>query len=190
MRMQRKMMMRLIAVAVVCAAGQGAWATVFSVELEDSLGPHLFGVVDTTTDTFTITSWTENPGSPDIWRPAPGSFPMTLPALNSLGQSHDVPDDWDGTIPTWWGFVGPQVNELDWLDGTPESFQEARLGWGGGGFGTVISVNTEDNIFNGLPIEPSTTLGRFVQANITEIPEPASLGLLGLGLLVVARRRR
>src|SRR5438874_345239 len=72
-------------------------------------GPEIHGQVNTTSNTFAITSWVENPGGIEWWTPAPASLPLHYSALTSSGAVYDVPDIWDGHM-VGWGFISDLSN--------------------------------------------------------------------------------
>ena len=188
-----------LVLGLMLAVPIGAGAAVFDVEFNDFDGPHWTGQVDTTTDTLTIQTWVENPGLPDVFSPA--SLPLTLDALtiNGVGGPFDVPDNWDGTISTTWGFIfGAPNASIVWNEGTPTPFHNTtRFGWGGLADGGVPLFSAWTHLSMGDVPGSSPTTNSFLRADtvtVTEvvIPAPAAgwMGLVLLGGMVRGGRQR
>ena len=116
-------------------------ATLFNVELIDNNGPHITGVVDTASDTFTVNTWTENPGGYNFLTPT--NLPRVYNAMTGSPScpfdtpNYDVSDEWDGTIGPDWAFIYPTGSRSSWewsqpVD-TPNLWND---GWGSRGFDT------------------------------------------------------
>ena len=124
---ERNTIMKKYLLGVVCAfllylfgSVSPANAALFSVDFNDYDGPHWTGYIDTTNDTLTITGWTENPEPSwqHFWSPADTSIPMIWDAVNGSGLGYDVPDNWDGTFGTNWGFLSRvPLSEINFVDG-------------------------------------------------------------------------
>ena len=120
----------LIAVAFCLVPTTFAQAELVFINYNVATGPNWNGTVDTAANTLTITSWQEQSGGALGWTPA-----MPLPvwsAVNSSGNSYDVPDTFDGTISFSWGFISPvSVTAMSWNEGTVQStFSNYYTGWG------------------------------------------------------------
>ena len=158
-----------------------------------STGPEIHGEVNTLTNTFTVTSWVENPGGSNWWTPAPSSLPLTYTALTPSGAVFDVPDNWNGII-FGWAFICDLTNAaIQWNEGTYTSDTVRHHGWGGsiGIAGTVILSATATYAWDNTPVG-NNGFGTFTFTSVHTIPEPASLGtsLLGAGALLFRRPRR
>ncbi len=143
---------------MVLAIGKAAE---FSVHLIDEIGPVIDGVVDTSTDTFQIKSWTNSPGATHYWTPKPNQLPLTLRAykLGKNALSFDVPDNWDGTMDGW-VFALPveqELGQIEWEQGSTTIWKETSFGWGGFRRGTdIICVGGRGgaSVLNYAPVEP------------------------------------
>jgi hypothetical protein len=127
------------------------------------------GIVDTTTDTFSIYSWTDTSLS---WTPSSTQFPIEMQAFTSSGSRYDIPDLWDGTM-SGWAFllpIGQDLTTVQWVQGQPNGWKGASFGWGGlrnsGGIIVLRSRNTlcyipnapnsvTDKTINNIQISPS-----------------------------------
>lgn len=175
-----------VALPILTANCSGA---LYDVELIDSDGPHIVGQVDTLTDKFTINSWTENTGGVVWW--SPSDLPRTYDALTTTGL-YDVPNNWDGTIGTDWGFINPlTLFDNSWTNGSFHAPTLIREGWGGrvDGFG-VIDVSRNETRWLNLPFNSNSVAEiAFNSVIVTPIPEPTALALATLSLLAAASYR-
>jgi hypothetical protein len=169
-----------------------ASATLFDVELVNASGPHILGQVDTLTDTFTITAWTENPLGTAWW--SPSDLPRTYVALTGSGP-FDVPDAWDGTIGTDWAFINSQtLSEAGWINGafSPLGPTLIRDGWGGGVNGSgAIDTSFTQTVWTNVPFTLNSVapLG-FNSVTVSVVPEPSTLTMAAVGAILLALIRR
>lgn len=170
----------------------GANAAIFSVSLNDFDGYQISGTVDSATDVFTITSWSESGGFAG-WLPENASLPIILSARTQIGL-FDVPDDWGGTIDNSWGFISDLSNNaLVWSDG---DYTETKrhFGWGAGisSTGSILTSSSEDTLRWSPTGATTINTYTFDEVSVTSIPEPSSSFLLWVGALglAMARRRR
>ncbi len=103
----------------------------FDVHLQ-SKDVEIKGWVDTTTNTFTIASWSDASGV--CWTPQGKGLPLVLRAYKQDGTAFDVPDDWDGQL-SGFAFLlsaDQDLRSVMWNEGTPDPFWKgASFGWGG-----------------------------------------------------------
>ena len=166
-------------------------ASVFNVTFTDNDGPQWTGQVDTAADTVLITSWTENPGGSIFWTPS--ALPLVWDAVDSSGTGFDVPDNWDGTIDTTWGFLSPVIlNSISFNEGT---FPNAPIkpGWGILENAGTIDANTSEVIINLWPVSADLATASIADnVEISPIPLPPAAYLFGsgiLGLIGIARKK-
>lgn len=107
----------ILTLALGVAVPQPACGTLYSVDFNDFNGPHWTGIVDTTSDTLTITKWVQNPsGLVDEILIIGGPISDVLPATTQgerirwdppsfADAPYDVPDNWDGKIGSDWAFI-------------------------------------------------------------------------------------
>lgn len=168
----------------------GANAAIFAVSLNDFDGYQISGTVDSATDVFTITSWSESGGFAG-WLPENTSLPITLSARTQVG-SFDVPDNWGGTIDSSWGFISDQSNNaLVWSDGDYTELNR-HFGWGAAiaQFGLINTSSSEDTLRWSPTGATSVSTYTFDEVSVSLIPEPSLAFLLGVGALGLAMARR
>ncbi|WP_368184044.1 hypothetical protein [Aestuariibius sp. HNIBRBA575] len=186
----------------LCAASLPAQATLYDVTL---FWPHHMewqGVVDTTTDTFTLTSWTNILDA--LSEPILDQMPIVFTAQTTSGF-FDVPDDWNGTIGNNWGFVSnSSFGEIDWVVDPNLRYEHAQLGWGSrsnarGGF---IDFSYRERSLGWVAYDTFSALtADGVRVSVIEapralppVPAPAGLPLvatlmIGAGLFIRKRRK-
>jgi hypothetical protein len=181
----------ILVLSLVCLFGAGpASATVFFIELIDTDDQlTIRGEVDSATNKLTVTSW-ENIGPIAFWNPDPGvpsNLPISYTALDSVGVNFDVPDNWDGTISSDWGFVADLPNTaIAWVEG---AYVEVirHHGWGAGVQAVGgLDVSQNEFVWHWTPTGSDTFDDiTFETVNVTVIPEP-SVGVLLFSGLVAA----
>ncbi len=166
-------MFKYLNILVLLFAFSPAHATLYKVTFTEMGGSQWTGQVDTEDDTLTIISWTPyNAGADVHWHPA-DTTPLVFNAVtqeysdNPILQSYDIPDEWNGEIEDFWGFLGPEVGELHWLYGMKarklydddfegyRSLEEHRLGWGLQYYNGLndISFEPSELHFTSVPVE-------------------------------------
>jgi len=165
---------------------------VFQVELKDNDGPHVFATVNTTTDSMTINTWTEIAGNFEYWTPS--DLPRVYPAINSVGGTYDVPDNWDGTIDSNWGFVNPdKLPVAGWTEGSYAALALVHDGWGGRiDAGGNVSVGFDETTLQSVPwaVGNASPADLDFISVVEIIPEPTTLTLAALALLPLGWSRR
>ncbi len=120
------------------------------------------GKVDTTTDTFTIDSWTNGAGA-RTWAPVPSSLPWDWPAVTGATcDTYDIPDNWDCTIGDDWGFIdASDLRTRQWEQGTWKFSDTMWVAWGAsaGSFNRCGTANYSwgETRFEGAPNGESGT---------------------------------
>lgn len=193
-----KTVFKLLALTTLSLSA-GVNAALFDVEYHNIDGSQWTGVVDSSTDKLTLTSWVEGAGGQSWWTPVdPTSLVFT--AVNSSYGSYDVLDSWDGTIGSNWGFLSDLGKDsIAWNEGVFTG-NSSRFGWGiGESNNGSLSANYDETR---LLWSPNSSTGNswqilsgddFVSVNAREgtVPTPASLFLISLGLIgIMATRRR
>ena len=98
-------------------------AILLDVVFHDSDGVYWTGQVDTTADTLRIDLWQGNLGSTTFWSPHSSELPMLWTAVDAghivdTPTTYDVPDTFDGTDMTGWGFLSPfDASAIFWNEG-------------------------------------------------------------------------
>lgn len=166
-------------------------ADLFNVQFTDNDGPQWTGVVDTSTDQLSFTSWSENGGGIDFWT-------LKLPtdswsAVTSSGATYDVPDDWDGLISTSWAFTAPHPLSWpgQWNENT-STIDNYYAGWGGYRWKDSFFVGSEQMTLRIIPVNPltyHTADADSVTVTAQGVPEPSTGALFLIGLAVSAGRR-
>lgn len=199
MHIRRLLPSALLSLALLGSFVTPLRATLFSVHLgwSGTGSFDVYGSVDTSTDSFTINSWT---GSGSPWTPDAGEFPITLQAqtLAGLGTSvaYDVADNWDGTM-SGWAFLlppGTSVGDLTWNQGTP-LLPTSSFGWGGfrgaNGFTGAIGGVGGATAFHYVPSSVGATSVTLTQVQIQSVPDVGStFGMLGAALAALGLIRR
>ncbi len=154
-------------------------SSTFDVYLRGKKGQEIKGQVDTGSDSFVISSWSDP--SKSTWTPQAGELPLTLDAFTADGQTYDVPDDWNGKI-SGWAFLLPAERDLltvQWNEGAPTEFwQGASFGWGGlrnrpGKVVTGKESSDETKRFRYVPMAGNSTSDiSFDTVTITPAPSP------------------
>lgn len=192
----RSSMIVLLAMVIVGPCG----AATFDVTAPPvPAGIGFTGVVDTTADTFLLTSVTDGASPQPFWTI---SAPILMNALNSAGLPYDVPDAWDGTIDSTWGFVGPQLGSITVFNegSVTSAWNLWTTGWGGmiNSGGTPIMGPTHLNAMANWPYTATNSAGFWItqpghgtlSVTSSTIPLPTALPM-GLALIgALAWRRR
>jgi hypothetical protein len=182
----------------------------------DNGGPHWTGVVDTVSNTLTINTWIDLPGTPEFWTPNLTALPLVWPAVKSNGSPYDVPDNWTGHIDASFGFVSPtSVRNMQWNEGVwgqAPGFSlppDADLYPGWGGVRKPVNVNGVTQLMydtsadeTSMPLLPISSLGLAIsdRATVTAtilanveaeaVPETSAFlfaGLIAVGALLAAK---
>jgi len=187
---------RAIALALSSLAlASGAHAALYSV-VAPPAAIGFTGVVDTTADTFTLTSVTDGAGGNDFWTI---SAPVVMNAVDSGGAAYDVPDAWDGTIDSTWGFLGPFLATIPFNEGSATgTWSDWSTGWGAfeNPAGTIITTAGHNGPLHNWAYTSTNSNGYWITQpahgplTITLVPAPGAAALFGLGGLCAARRRR
>ncbi len=170
--------------------------------------------VDPTNETFYLSYaaslYTLNPANGattligDFIGPDPGGNPIGLVidiAIDNQGNmfAHSISTDAlysidkSNAAATFIGFSGLAANFAQGMDFDPVSNQLYAAIYTGGGTGSYGTWDTTSGVFTeilDLPSFPDPGSGRELEMAITRVPEPATLTLLGLGAMVLLRRRR
>ena len=191
--------MRSISFLVVMILAPLAQAAEYSVRLNSSAGPMIAGIVDTTGDTFRITSWTDGSVKPQFRIPMASQLPLTLQAFTASGSRYNLPDTWNGNIgeTAGWAFFLPVDQDLttvQWIQGQPIDFwRKASFGWGGlrNSLGGIV-LRERDSLCYLPYAEPSSSVGSFTlsQVLIARVPEPGTIAMLTIGVAALRLRPR
>lgn len=196
----KKLAATVATIATLALGSLPLHASLFSIHLTSNYDNlDITGTVDTSTDTFTINTWTSGPGL--SWTPAGSEFPITLSAYTLAGfgtsVAYDVADNWDGTM-SGWGFMLPEgtgVGDMAWNEGTA-SLVASSFGWGGfrGANGYTADLGgIGAGTFQYMPMSNGAVSATLNMVEITGVPDAggtAALLAAALGLLVVGRSRR
>jgi hypothetical protein len=113
-----------------------------------------------------------------------------------------MPSNWDGTIGTNWGFVGPLLGDIQFDQGQVNStWSNWTTGWGAmiNASGQYLTDETQINSMANWPYTTTGALDYWITQpghgtmTITPIPEPNTLVLCAIALTTLAfygRRRR
>ncbi|NIZ62783.1 hypothetical protein DL239_17580 [Sedimentitalea sp. CY04] len=177
---------RAFAVATTfCLAPLTSHAATFDVAYTDNDGPQWTGIVDSTTDTFTILSWAEGAGGIGYWTPTSASLPLLFNAVTAALDPFDVPDDWDGTIGNNWGFLSDLIkSDIEWQEGN-FSGNNSHLGWGISQVNNgSISSSVGESYFL---YTPRSSTGNYLSTansvSVTSVPSPVPLPAAGFLLI-------
>ncbi len=187
---------RTIALALSSLAlASGAHAALYNVSTPvTSIG--FTGIVDTVADTFTLTSVTDGVGGLDFWTI---SAPVVMNAVDSAGLAYDVPNTWDGTIDSTWGFLGPLLSGISYNEGSATgTWSDWSTGWGAfmNSAGTVYTTASHNGPLHNWVFTSTSSIGYWITqpghgpVSSTLVPAPGAAALFGLGGLCAARRRR
>lgn len=189
-------MYKMAIVLVLMMMSISAHATLYDVTYNNTDTVSWTGIVDTSTDTLTLSTFADNPGNKPIWTPTNPTNIVFHAVLGNLA-AFDVSDTWDGAIGTTWGFLSdltkPQIN---WNEGNFVG-NSSRLGWGFGenNIGGTSPLHDE-GFFGWTPYSASGNWG-VAGGNVTvtlreegAIPAPAPFALMSLGLLGLGYSRR
>lgn len=183
---QPRVISTMVALLIATATCGVAQARLIGIEFRDPDGPQWTGIVDTTLDHLTILTWFENPGGIEFWTPDRRSLPLVWPALDSTGNSFDVPDAFRGTITDQFAFVSPsRISEMAWNEGVSDAMltQSSAAGWGGG-FDEILRTDATEAFFGPIPFSASGLAAEFgTIKTVPEVPEPTALLLGGVYLL-------
>ncbi len=188
----------LTALALTAALASGANAALYSVSTPGwSGGIGFTGIVNTTADTFTLTSVTDGVGGLDFWTIA---APVVMNAVDSSGLSYDVPDAWNGTIDSTWGFLGPELSAISFNEGSANAtWSDWHTGWGAfeNPSGSVFTTSTHTGAMRNWPFTSTNGNGYWItqpghggQLTITLVPAPGTAALFTISGAIGARRRR
>lgn len=190
---------RTLALSLSCtslAVAASTHAALFAVNAPATPdGVSFSGIVDTSADTFTLHNVVDGAAGNTFWTI---SSPVVMHAVDSAGLAYDVPNAWDGTIDSTWGFVGPLLSAVAFNEGAaPAVWSTWSTGWGAymGPDGTIQSNNTHDGQLQNW-VYTSGYGGQWVTqaghglVNVTLVPAPGSAVLFGVSGLVGMRRRR
>jgi|GEM_PF-2256859 len=181
----------LLLSAMLALPASGA---VLAVELESRYGPRWTGSVDTLADTFTLEGWTENPGLSEAWTPWPSSLPIVFHARAAAGGAYDVPDDgWSGAIGPDWAFIGPDLGEIRWRQGSAPLFSGygVRVAWGAtSSLGQGLDFS-RDEFTGGAVLLARNLMSTGIRFDrVAIVPEPgAAVLMLAAGGAAATRRR-
>ena len=177
------------------ALAASAHAALFSVSAPPgSIG--FTGVVDTAADTFTLTSVSDGAGGLEFWTI---SAPIVMNAVDSGGAAYDVPDAWDGTIDSTWGFLGPLLADISYNEGSATgTWSDWSTGWGAfmNPGGTISTTAGHNGPLHNWVFTSTNSNGYWITQpghgplTVTLVPAPGAAALFGLGGLCAARRRR
>ena len=123
----------------------------------------------------------------------PSALPLVWAALASSGAAFDVPDFWDGTIDSTFGFLSPvTVDLVAWNEGTLISSAPATPGWGASvGVSGLLDTSRNQTFTELIPINTSSFLTEQADTvTVTLVPEPSTALLLAFGLMAMAVGRR
>ncbi len=200
--MSKLLKKRMACAVLALATANSAQAIVYDVSIDWENYLNWTGVVDTTTDTFTLTSWTTIEGR--TFTPLADQFPITFTAQTATG-SFDVADSWDGTIGSDWAFVSSMtLADVDWIESFYSSFSDLYLAWGGRA-GLFAPFDYSDNEGRlgwvptgaGLLTSPHNVVSVVTEAgapSLPAVPTPTSFPLMatllgGAGLFLRRRKK-
>jgi hypothetical protein len=119
-----------------------------------------------------------------------GAWSNSLSGRYGLGISSGPVDTTDAGGQTAWGTIGQGGNVWEWLetasDGSNNSTTELRDQRGGSWFSQANAVNSSVRVEQNPFVEGEYNTG----FRVASVPEPSSISLLGLGVVIVAIRRR
>ncbi len=166
-------------------------ATVFHIDFNDFDGVHFTARVDTGTDQLTFLTWEENPGGNTHFVPVlSGMLPWV--AVDDTMAPFDVPDDWDGTIGSNWGFLAQQNrDQITWQNG-PAGNPQSTPGWG---IAIIppFSANFDETQLNAIPVSASNATQSVADVvTVAAVPEPSMFAfcVVACGCWYLHRRRR
>jgi len=193
-RSQSAVVTALLTAALAPASAFGA---LFMVDASATSGAIGFsGVVDTAADTFTVNTVTDGAGGLDFWTI---SAPLVLNAVDSGGGAYDVPDTWNGTIDSTWGFLGPQLGTIAYNEGSASTaWSTWSTGWGAfaNSAGTIFTTPLQSSALSNWVFTSTNSTGYWITQpghgalTVTPVPAPSAAGLIAIGGLAVVRRRR
>lgn len=179
------------------AVGPHAHAALYAVDAPVATSSIGFsGIVDTSADTFTLTSVVDGAGGQDFWTI---SAPVVMNAVDSAGLAYDVPNTWDGTIDASWGFLGPLLSASSFNEGSASgTWSDWSTGWGAfmNSGGSIFTSATHNGPLHNWPFTSTNGNGYWITqpghgaVTVTLVPAPGSAALFGAGALVAVRRRR
>lgn len=189
--------MRVVIVLLSLSVVSPTQAAELSVHLGYGTALAIDGVVNTSTDTFRITSWTALPTA-GCRVPAADQFPLVLQAFTASGSGYNVPDTWKGAIgaAAGWAFLLPVDQDLTtvrWAQGQPTDFWKgASFGWGGLRNRVGDVVLKENDWLCYIPLVRSDFVAdcELTELRVAPVPEPGSFMFLIVGGAALACGRR